>query len=419
MENKKKKILEQFEKSRQGEMADLIRKNWLRYKARKDEYERLAQEELDRLEQEKKDEEEASRKKATNPLLQLALNGVTDAAKVAKRAGKSVAKMILPQELVTAEEEPKLILSVMKYQTLSMQQVGISDIAMTFGEGQMYAFKERQLFMRNTKKPYFTLVSGDLSGYLGLGVCLWVKHGKGSECICDLDVAEKPQESSLLALKARANIHSFNGVQVAWHEKVHVEVHGICSLKQGKSGFAIQDIRICTTLDDGIKAQEDGYRLIMDLLKWNFPASLWVLGRKQELDEKEVFKLGNLTSMPWFNVRAEKCIKMYILTEANVYEIKNIFERIRRRGDPAVHTIRVADMFSYYGVVMTKFTDWFVQSISPTNLEELDFSEYLHFVCYVSMMSQKELIRLVFGAVCNQRNQIIRWVDRLYFKTEA
>lgn len=56
---------------------------------------------------------------------------------------------------------------------------------------------------------------------------------------------------------------------------------------------------------------------------------------------------------------------------------------------------------------MTKFSEWFVQSITPDNMESLDFSEYLHIVCYISMLSKKELIRLVFGAVCNLRNQTI------------
>lgn len=407
VEEKKKKMLDAYEKGIQIEMVNKIRKNWLKYKERKEEARRIAQEDFDREQEKKKEEEEEARRKAANPLLLMARNGAIDAAKIAKRAGQSLVKMILPTELVTAEEEPKFILSVMKFQTLSMQQVGISDITMTFGEGQMYAFRERQQFMKNTKKPFFTLVQGDLSGYLGLGVCLWVKQGKGFECICDLECAEKPSESSLLALKARANIQSFNGVQIAWHENVHVEVHGICSLKQGKSGFALQDIRVCSTLEDGIKAQEDGYRLICDLLKWNFPSSLWVLGRKQNLDESEVFKLGNLTSMPWFNSRAERCIKMYVLAEANVYEINNIYERIRRGGDPAVHTIRVIEMFSYFHITMTKFSDWFVQSITPESLDDINFSEYLHMICYISMMSQKELIRLVFGAVCNQRNQTI------------
>lgn len=405
---KKKKLLNEYEQSIQIEMANMIRKNWLKYMARKDEAARIAQEQLDLEVERKKEEEEAARRKAVNPFIQMAKNGAIDAAMVAKRAGISMMKMILPQELVTVEDEPKFILSVMKYQTLSMQQVGFSDIAMTFGEGHMYAFRERQQFMKNTKKPYFTLVEGDLSGYLGLGVCLWVKQGKGMECICDVECAEKPKESSLLALKARQNIQSFNGIQVAWHEKVHVEVHGVCSLKQGKSGFAIQDIRVCATLDDGIKAQAEGYRLICDLLKWNFPSSIWVLGRKQNLNEEEVFRLGNLTAMPWFNARLEKCIKMYVLTESNCYEIKNIFERIRRRGDPAVHSVRVADIFGYFHIPMTKFSDWFVQSITPESLDSLDFSEYLHICCYISMMSQKELIRLVFGAVCNQRNQTIK-----------
>jgi hypothetical protein len=220
-------------------------------------------------------------------------------------------------QLVTSEEEPRLIVSVMKYQTLSMQQHGISDIKMTFGEGQMYSFLQRQQFMKSTKKPYYTIIRGDLSGYLGLSIHLWVKAGKGQDCICDLMPQEKPKNTSLFALRGRCNTYSQRGVQIAWHESVHVEVHGICSLKQGKSGFAVQDIRICSTPEEIHQAQQDGFRNTGELMKFNFPSSIWVLGRKQEIDEKTAFKLGNMPSMEWWNARAEKCIKVlpFILQE--------------------------------------------------------------------------------------------------------
>lgn len=34
------------------------------------------------------------------------------------------------------------------------------------------------------------------------------------------------------------------GVKLAWNHHVHFEVHGICSVLQGKGDFAIQDVKI-------------------------------------------------------------------------------------------------------------------------------------------------------------------------------
>jgi len=36
---------------------------------------------------------------------------------------------------------------------------------------------------------------------------------------------------------------------MAWHHHVHFELHGICSVLQGKGDFAIQEVRIATNQD--------------------------------------------------------------------------------------------------------------------------------------------------------------------------
>jgi hypothetical protein len=69
--------------------------------------------------------------------------------------------------------------------------------------------------------------------------------GSGTEVICEIKVKEKPSESSAAALRNRCARMRINGVNIAWHEKVHIEVQGICLLKQRKSGFAISELRIC------------------------------------------------------------------------------------------------------------------------------------------------------------------------------
>ena len=50
------------------------------------------------------------------------------------------------------------MLSVLKYQTQSIRQVGIIDIALTYGEGEETAFEQRQQFNKSTRRRYFTKV---------------------------------------------------------------------------------------------------------------------------------------------------------------------------------------------------------------------------------------------------------------------
>ena len=89
---------------------------------------------------------------------------------------------------------------------------------------------------------------GDLSGRLNFDVTLWLKFGSGVDCICDLKVEPKPLKKSLTNLESRAMMLQSQGVRLAWHETLTFEVHGICLLKQGKAGFAVDNVRVCRSV---------------------------------------------------------------------------------------------------------------------------------------------------------------------------
>ena len=87
-----------------------------------------------------------------------------------------------------------------------------------------------------------------MSGRLHFDIILWAKFGSGIDCICDIKVEAKPPKSTLAALEARAKKMAAQAVQLALHEVATFEIHGICSLKLGKGGFAIDGVRVCRSV---------------------------------------------------------------------------------------------------------------------------------------------------------------------------
>lgn len=55
----------------------------------------------------------------------------------------------------------------------------------------------------------------------------------------------------------------------------------------------------------------------------------------------------------------------------------------------------------------TQIGEWIVNCITPLSLRDLLFCEYLHLVCCVALMSKKEILRLIFGTVCDEKHQTI------------
>ncbi len=92
-------------------------------------------------------------------------------------------------------------------------------------------------------------LENDLSGSLSLEIFLWVKYGSGRDCICQLEIAPKPEFTSLSGMKIRETELGGQGIRLVWHPKIHFELQGTCSIKLGKADFAIQDVEICPSTE--------------------------------------------------------------------------------------------------------------------------------------------------------------------------
>ena len=58
---------------------------------------------------------------------------------------------------------------------------------------------------------------------------------------------------------------------------------------------------------------------------------------------------------------------------------------------------------------MDQITTWVVGAIQPYRPDALVFSEYLHMVCYFSLLSVTDIVKLIFGQVDARDNYFIRF----------
>merc|ERR1711871_251152 len=151
-----------------------------------------------------------------------------------------------------------------------MVQEGIVDIYLTLGETEKLNFEKQNNQYMHEEKPYFVMIAGDLSGQLELGIYLWVRNGRGVECICEVNVSEKPK-TSIVALKAREKDYRQKGFRVAWHKNIHVEFKGECTVLNGKGGFAVRDLKIAHQEEEEYLLEKQGFQLIGSLHKYNLP----------------------------------------------------------------------------------------------------------------------------------------------------
>jgi hypothetical protein len=391
--NKKKlKILDKIKNTAKHRFAARIQRCWRKYY---------------KIKEAKKHADEAKKKILADLAIEndknaFSLKGlVPNPKKVLKKAAKTLGKL-LKEDKIKEGDKPLYMVSVMKYQTQSITQVGIIDIALTFGDGETNAFALQQAFLKSTKKRFFTMVEGDLSGHLGLSMHIWIMKGNGNECICKLSVKNKPKNSSVAAIRSRVAQRRNNGINIAWNEKVHIEIHGVCSLKRQESGFAVDAVRICHNAEAATDALDDGFHLVADLADFSLPSSIWFHGKTHAPDEG-VFKLSVLETQDWYDERLRKSCLKFNLTEADVFQIRQTFDSINK-GSYAFE-IRTHDMFKYFDVPIINIGMWLVEAIEPRDPNSITFSEYVHLISYFCVFGEQEKFRFVFGHCCTKSHQ--------------
>ena len=211
-----------------------------------------------------------------------------------QRVGESMVKtMIAGGQLITHEDGPRLTNAILKYNTVSIVQVGVTGVNLTVGDGEYKSFMMAQDMLRTAGKPHYLCLDQDLSGKLRLKTYLWVMKGKGNECYTSLNMRKKPTNISLADQKSRASALDIKHVKCIWHQNLPFELHGGQSIKAGKGGFAISDVQIVTTEEAGEDLELKGYTLVQNMQEYGFQTYLWAFARTPA-DSEDIFKLGSL-----------------------------------------------------------------------------------------------------------------------------
>ena len=308
---------------------------------------------------------------------------------------RKLRKIVVTEDDIPREDNPRLTNGILKFQTRSIVQEGIVELALTLGETEKTTFTKQNIQSMHSEQPYFEMIDGDLSGSLELGLHIWVRNGHGVGCICTLEVSNKPQ-TSLVALRAREKDLRSKGFRLAWHKNVHVELKGECTVMLGKGGFAIRDIHIAQDETEEQLLEKRGFQLVQDLHQFNLPTSIWAHSR-QPFSEDGLYKYGTLTAMDWFDKRMIRCIQAFNLSEGDVLGLRVVFEGMQ--GMNVSYFLSVKEIFNHMGYPWKRICEWVVAGVNPGNPEQLSFSEYVQMVCYFCLFGKKELFRFVFGAI--------------------
>ena len=151
------KVIDKIKMTTRFRAAAKIQRRWRLYDA---ERKKKKESELNKknmmLKMAEEVDEEKRRKQIKFPKLKLPR--LPNPVHVAQNAMRAVDSLFNDDGDIQHHEQPKYMLSVLKYQTQSIRQVGIIDIAFTYGEGEETAFEQRQQFNKSTRRRYFEKV---------------------------------------------------------------------------------------------------------------------------------------------------------------------------------------------------------------------------------------------------------------------
>lgn len=329
------------------------------------------------------------------------LSAIPNPFRPAARMANAAYKQLIASSLVSAADEPRLFNAVLKYNTKSIVQVGIINMKLTFGDGELKSFEAAQAFTQAGGKPFYTPVPGDLSGKMRMNMKIWIMRGLGEECITHLKVAGKPLDSSMPQLRSREAAALMRCEKITWHPLIHYELHGRQSVKEGKGGFSITDIKIVNTEDEGDDLKDNGWTLVQDMNSFGMPSYLFIKVR-EAIDDQDLYRLNKIKTRDWFDSRLLRTVQTFNMSESDILSMRKVYETML--GGSISELQRIVDLCAYWNVENDQMTQWIVQAVKPQRTKEVSFSEYVQIVCYFSMFGPKDLKRFLFGCMDVQAN---------------
>ena len=325
------------------------------------------------------------------------LSAIPNPFRPAIRLATAAAKQILAAPLISVQDEPRLFNAVLKFHTRSIQQVGIVNLKFTFGETEYKICENQQSFLKGALKPCYEMVPGDLSGNMRLHLHLWFMRGTGAECLTQIKVALKPENTSQPQLRSREAALAMKCEKITWHPTCHVEIQSKQTIKQGLGGFAVANLKIVYTEEEGDTLREQGgWILCSDLNPFGLPSFLWAQVR-EPIDDTNMYKTSKIKTKDWCDKRLLKAMFTFNLSESDVLSLRKIFDSAL--GSSESEMLRVSEMMTFMSIEADELTKWIVSAVKPRRANEVSFSEYLHIVCYFCMFGRRDLRRFVFGCV--------------------
>jgi len=327
-------------------------------------------------------------------------------------------------DIVSEDERTLIVNAVLKYQVKNILQEGITHFHLTVGEMEYKAFQGQQNTFKGASLPHMEVVANDLSGSLELNVHLWTQIGVGLDCITQLVVKEKSEHISNEGMKLLVSDGASKNLRIVWHPHLPFYLEGACSIRQGKSDFAIEAVRIANSVEtkreifrlnkmiaNGIADQGQGslFREAGDLSRFGFhECSIWISSRLPTADDDEeiLYKFGKLSQMSWYDARLRKVVKSFNLSESDVFALRGVFDDMLQGRVKT--SILIEEVFMFLNYPYGRISKWVYESIKPLEEGHICFSEYVHMVGYFVMFAVKDLVKFLFSCTDDEGKQYIR-----------
>jgi len=306
----------------------------------------------------------------------------------------------------------RYIFSVLSNQKLAFNVAGIKDIKMTVGIDEAMAFHKKQLFLKGTKRPYYRRVMGDPSLPRGthgkkMQYCyLWYLKEPGSgDIIGSISLKRRKEDEPDKRLKFRTK--KFKKKHPRAGENLINHPGTLLELETGRDPLKpIVDLKFSFDRVMESALEDKGYEIVENVdvssLIWGPTLGkhkrclLWKYCMKIEKTDYQKELEGAVATQDYYNQRLQRAIDFLALSED---EVDKFFECFCDADRDASGTIELDEFFDYMRIPRSDFLVSVCNYIDEDNDGTIDFSEFVSFVCNISLLGNKQLFQILFGVI--------------------
>ena len=133
-----------------------------------------------------------------------------------------------------------------------------------------------------------------------------------------------------------------------------------------------------------------------DLRGFGLSSCLYYFSRIPVTDDS-IYEMSTLNMFDWMDKRLIKLIKTFNLQPKDIFDMRWAFEALLPVDDKIANTLSVEMLLLQLELQDTQIFKWLLEQLKPQTPHVLLFSEYINLITSWVMLSDKEIIRFVFG----------------------